>query len=423
MIRYLLILLLIVTASVAAEDFVVRKIEITGNYHTKDWVIRRELLFEAGDRIQAEDLDAARKRLLNLQIFNNVFVTQDDAGNVTVEISEQFHYVPTLGLTSTDGRTQDAFKSVDDFFNIMTATVGAADLNHQGNGGFVEASARFGATDGFTLYYSTRWLSRRLPVQFNLGMYTLLVSDKHASVQDTSRRLRDQRVFTTIGTRRGAKVQLGAELMFQRITRKNPLPAQRQEYEAYWASPFMILDRRDLEWYPSRGVYAKVLGSVVSGDIPFVRSQYTIAHYIPLNQQRRTPVIAMRFAGATSTSSTPDWAHYYFGFSDLLRGYSAVKSEAATFMLGDLELRIPFTPEVTYDVPLLGRWGHDIPFWLGLVIFGERAELQLNGSREELWAGGVGVDVRVPFVQIIEMSWGINRDGKSDIMFQTGLKF
>jgi hypothetical protein len=185
----------------------------------------------------------------------------------------------------------------------------------------------------------------------------------------------------------------------------------------------MIFDRRDLEWYPSRGVYVKVLGSVVSGDTPFVRSQYTIAHYIPLNHQLRTPVIAMRFSGATSTSGTPEWAHYYFGFTDLLRGYSSVKSEAATFMLGDLELRIPCTPEITYDIPLLGRWGHDIPFWLGLVFFGERAELQLDGSREELWAGGVGVDIRVPFVQIVEVSCGVNREGKPDIMFQTGVEF
>jgi outer membrane protein assembly factor BamA len=422
MTRYLLLLLLL-TIAASAEEIIVHNIKIVGNYHTKEWVIRRELQFRIGDRLSGEEMEAARKRLLNLQIFNNVFITQDEAGDVTVEVSEQFQYIPLLGLTSTDGRTQDAFTDFGSFFDIMTATVGVADLNHRGHGGTLSASVRFGATDGFAVNYATRWLSPHLPVRFTLGTHTLLVSDKHSSVQDTSRRLRDQSVYTVIGTRSGANAQVGVETMFQRIVRQDVQPRQQNEYNTYWISPFAVLDRRDLEWYPSRGVYAKILGSAITGDTPFVRSQYAVANYIPLNESKQTPVLAMRFAGATSTSSTPDWAHYFFGFSSLLRGYSSIKSEAATYLLGDLELRIPCVSEKTYNIGLLGHWGRNIPFWWGLVFFGERTELQLNGNREELWAGGIGVDVRVPFIQIAEVSWSLNRESESDIMIQTGVKF
>lgn len=425
----LLALLMLFTACFAQESdegvegFVIRDIEIIGNNHTKEWVIRRELHFEVGDRILFDDMEAARNRLLNLQIFNNVFIEGDDEGTVTVEVSEQFQYIPLAGLSATDGRTQDAFTDLNKFFDIMTATVGFADLNHRGHGGIASGSFRFGASTGFALTYSTRWLSPKLPIRFKTGLRTLLVSDKHASVLDTTRRLRDQQAFVLFGTREGAKKRLGAQLMFQRIVRKTPQPTERRQYRTFWVSPFAILDRRNLEWYPSTGFLAKVSGDAVTGDTPFVRSQYMIADYLPLVDKHRPPVVALRLAGATTTASTPDWAHYYFGFSSLLRGYSSIKSEASTYLLGDVELRIPVSRERLYNIPILKSYGHNIPFWWGLVFFGERAQLQLHGTRQETWAAGAGIHVRVPWVQIVELVWAYNNESDHDVVIQSGVLF
>ncbi|MBU1637073.1 BamA/TamA family outer membrane protein [bacterium] len=426
---FLLALLMLFTACFAqeaddgAEGFMIREIEIIGNHHTKEWVIRRELHFQVGDRILYDDLEAARNRLLNLQLFNNVFIEGDEEGTITVEVSEQFQYIPLVGLSATDGRTQDALTDLNKFFDIMTATAGFADLNYRGHGGTASGSFRFGASTGFALTYSTRWLSPRLPIRFKMGLRTLLVSDKHASVQDTSRRLRDQQVYVSFGSRGGAQTQIGAQLMFQRIVRKTPQLNERKQYRAYWLSPFAILDRRNLEWYPSSGFVSKVAFDAVSGDTPFVRSQYAVADYLPLSDRHRPALIALRLAGATATASTPDWAHYYFGFSSLLRGYSSVKSEASTYLLGDLELRIPVSREKLYNLPALGRYGRNIPFWWGLVFFGERAQLQLNGAREETWAAGAGLHIRVPWIQIVELVWAYNNDSEHDLVIQSGVLF
>jgi outer membrane protein assembly factor BamA len=429
MMLQLLILLLLCTPLFAqdgdatAEDFVIQDIQIIGNNHTKEWVIRRELNFKIGDRIFLDDMEVARNRLLNLQIFNNVFIEGDEEGIVTVEVSEQFQYIPIAGLSATDGRTQDAFTDFSKFFDIMTATVGFADLNHRGNGATASGSFAFGASTGFTLAYSSRWFSPHLPLRVKMGLHTLLVSDKHASVMDSTRRLRSQSAFVSFGTRAGARTQLGTELRFQRIVRKKPRQFERSEYNSYWISPFAILDHRDLEWYPSNGAFAKASFDAVSGDTPFVRSQYMISNYIPLSTKHRPALVAMRFAGATATASTPDWAHYYFGFTSLLRGYSSQKSEASTYLLGDLELRIPVSKERTYNIPILGQYGRNVPFWWGLVFFGERAQLQLSGLRQETWAAGAGIHVRVPWVQIVELVWAYNRDSEHDFIIQSGVLF
>ena len=92
-------------------------------------------------------------------------------------------------------------------------------------------------------------------------------------------------------------------------------------------------------------------------------------------------------------------------------------------MLGDLELRLPMSRERLYDIPLLGRYGHKIPFWWGLVFFGERAQLQLSGERQENWAAGAGLHIRVPWIQIVEIVWAYNRDSDHDFIIQSGVLF
>jgi hypothetical protein len=163
--------------------------------------------------------------------------------------------------------------------------------------------------------------------------------------------------------------------------------------------------------------------NLVAADTPFFRSQYFGSYYTQLRRRWISPIIALHFAGGSATSSAPDWAHYYFGFGDLLRGYSSVKSEATTYLLGDLEVRMPLSPEITYNVPLLGRYGRNIPFWLGGVLFCERAQQQLGGRREDTWAAGAGLHIRIPFVEIVEVAGAINDDSDFDLVFTSGVRF
>lgn len=69
------------------------QIEIIGNKHTRDYVIRRELGLQAGDRYDPQEFDAIRRRLMRLGYFRwvnppRLEMLRDGTGKLIVELQE-----------------------------------------------------------------------------------------------------------------------------------------------------------------------------------------------------------------------------------------------------------------------------------------------------------------------------------------------
>lgn len=401
----------------------VAEIVLVGNMVTKPWVIERELHFDVEDSISTEDLEAARLRLLSLGVFNNVRVDYDDEGAVTVQVSEQFRFIPVLGTDAVEGAFSDALKEPSRLMEIVVFTVGVADINHRGSGAMVGVLGEFGARSGLNVEYRTRWLSQRYPYAMSFGLRSLRVSDRHASVLGYSRRLRNDRAFFELATRSGAPTRVGLNLRYDHIKEDDLLPATGKNYDTGWINPFISLDRRNLEWYPTSGIFLRGDIEQAVGTVSFMRSRAVAACYIPLAAGARGPSIAARAYGGTAQNNTPAWARYYFGFVDKFRGYSSIQTEAANYLAAECELRFPITREITYDVPLAGRYGQDIPFWLGGALFIQRQQTQLDGLRDDGYAYGAALHIRFPYVQVFEISAAQNRSKDFDFVFSTGLRF
>lgn len=423
--KIVLLILLLCSSLVANAEtpFRVSKIVLSGNRVTKPWVIERELRFQVNDSISTADLEKAKLRLLSLAIFNNVRVENDANGVVTVHVSEQFRFIPILNADPVEGSLNDALKDPGSLMDIVVFTAGVADINHRGNAGMVGVLTEFGARTGLSVQYRTRWLARNKPVALLMGVYSLKISDRHASVNGLSRRLRNNGAYVDVATRRGAASRLGIQLRFDHVEERDTAPAAGYRHDVGWVSPYFILDRRDLEWYPTNGMFMRGDVDQAFGSVQFVRSRLSASTYLPFTKGLRSFVLAARAYGGTLQDATPPWARYYFGFSDKFRGYASTQIEAANFLAGELELRFPITREVTYDVPLVGRYGEDIPFWLGGALFFERAQTQLDGTRNDIYAYGAALHVRFPYVQVIEMSTAYNRENELDIVFETGVRF
>jgi outer membrane protein assembly factor BamA len=412
--------------SLFAQDeprFQVAEIVLIGNQVTKPWVIERELHFDVEDSVSASDLDAARLRLLSLELFNNVHVDYDEEGVVTVQVSEQFRFIPVTGASAVEGSFGDALKDPGRIMDIVVFTAGVADINHRGNGGMVGVLTEFGARTGFSVQYKTRWLSPRKPIALHFGLYSMRISDRHASVQNISRRLENRGAFFDVATRRGAPSRLGLVLRYDHI--QDPVDAfsPGARYDVAWISPYVILDRRNLEWYPTNGFFARGDIDFASGKSAFVRSRAALSIYRPLTRGKRPLLIAARGIGGTLQDNTPTWGRYFFGFYDKLRGYASVQTEAANYLAGEIEMRFPISPEYVFDVPFVGRYGDDIPFWVGGGLFFQRAQTQLAGLRDDVYAYGAALHFRFPYVQILEASVARNRDDDIDVVFETGIRF
>ncbi|MBI5060086.1 BamA/TamA family outer membrane protein [candidate division KSB1 bacterium] len=424
----LLVLLSLLVAGVAHGAITVRELKIDGLHRTREWVVLRELEFAVGDTVAEAQLVQARNRLNNLVIFNDVSIAADSAGRVRVSVTESWPYIPIVSVAFTEGRPADV-RGVQDFFERAAVMLGGLDLNFRGAASRIWLMTEFGTNTGVTGGYATRWLSPRLPIATELFFQSLKISDRHSAVLDSSRSLRDNRIGVSVATRQGARSRVGSELRYQHVIQDTDLPAEGKTDYTVWCSPFAVLDRRDLEWYPARGAYARALTNLVVGTADFVRTSAELRGYWaapgmwPLRDEHRPPVIALRATGGTATNSTPAWSHYYSGFNRGFRGYRTSKAEAANYLSGEAEFRFPLLRESTYSLPAFGSYGKRLPWGVSGLIAAEGFELQLDGTRVDGFAAAVGLLVRAPYVHVVEASWEINRDGETSLSLEAGIRF
>jgi hypothetical protein len=422
-IAVLLCVLIVFSYATAQTQHMVRRIEISGLQLTRRWVVERELHMAVGDSVTETALVAARKRLQNQMAFNDVQLHADSSGTLSVNVTEAWPLWPVASVDLAEGQLSDILTKPRDFFKNATIYLGAYDFNLTGSGEHLLAAAQFGAAEGAALRFHTRWLAPKWPLAVSAGAENLRMLDRHASVLDSTRHLRNVQFDVDVATREGAPSRIGMKVSYQAVRQEKQWPAEGRHLRTLRMYPYVILDRRDMEWYPTRGSWLSVGGDAAFGDASFIRSQYEACGYFPITSSARPPVFAIRGYAATSSRSTPSWAHYYYGFNQILRGNGDEQSESSDVLIGDAEVRCPLTRERTYNVPLLGRYGRRWPFGLYGMMFVERAELKYNGERAERWGWGGGFYVRVPYAEIVEFSASINQRGHFQLYAGTGVSF
>jgi outer membrane protein assembly factor BamA len=417
-------LLILAAAGWAAERAVIRSIEIDGNRLTQRWVIVKELGLRVGDSVTADDLEMGRLKVNNLIFINSARIALDSvSGKLTVHVAEAWPLWPIIGFSLSEGRLSDILTKPRAFFRHSTVLFGASHLNIYGSGGGAYGSAQFGAAQGFDMGYYTRWLAPHLPFAVTAHFQNLREQSRHASVRDSTRYIRDVQYSLDISRHQGAAVRPGLYTAFISLKGEQNRSATRRDSRTVWFTPYLILDHRNVEWYPTRGSYVEVRGDFVAGTPRFVRSYYDLRGYFPMTEDSRSPSLALRFSAATSTDATPDWAHFYWGFNRALRGYSNEKSESSSYMIGEMEVRVPIGQETTYDVPFIGRWGKEWPWGVSALVYAQRGELGLAGRRDERTSYGAGVYLRAPWVKIVQASLGFRRDGSKDFITGIGISF
>jgi outer membrane protein assembly factor BamA len=423
-----LALLLLVASAFAEQLIIVRRIDIDGLHRTRRWVVERELGFAVGDTITTADLQTARNRLENLSIFNSVYIYARAGGVIHVRVPELWPLWPVLSVSVYQGRYTDILTNPGDFFKRATISVGGTYINTFGTAAKTYAVFDAGAVQGVDLEYGTRWFSPHFPYAVQLGFQNLHETTNRVAVHDSVRYLVNIKYSADVATRAGAPSRIGLKVRYWQVHVETGQPngeflPELKRYRTVWLGPYVILDRRDLEWYPSRGAYSENHVELVTGNTQFIRSFYDLRGYFPLSQAERPTVAALRLSAATSTTSTPRWAHYFYPFGNSLRGYNDTAGEAANFIVADAELRVPIGPETTYTVPYIGHYGKDWPWGLAALLFAERGELRLSGQRDERTAFGGGLYIRVPYFEIFEASATVRATGRVEYNLSTGVAF
>ncbi|MFH1009642.1 MAG: BamA/TamA family outer membrane protein [bacterium] len=422
MIRISLYLALAALSSVSiAHATQVSRIQIEGRRWTRAWVIERELAFCVGDTLRMEALATTRNRLLNLAIFNRVDVSADSAGTVTIGLVEAWHLWPLVSLNLEETQLSELFESPRRFFEGTSLDLGAVDLNFLGRAANFWAFARMGTSRGGAINYRTRWFSPGLPLFVRAHFRNLRISNRHAAVLGLERSLDNTRAELQVGTREGRHARVGIKLRYESV-QEEPLWAgvAAPRDKVGHGGVFLVIDRRDLEWYPSKGSYVWLEGNYIGGDRHYFHSESDARAFWPLTKGMRPMVLALRLRGGTASSGMPAWGHWFFGFNTGFRGYRTEKSEADGYLSGAAELRFPLTRIVYVDLPFGDRFRR-LPFGLNGLVFLERTELRLGRQRSELLATGIGLACRVPYVQILEVDFSLSAEGKSEFGATIGM--
>ncbi len=398
-------------------------IRIEGRHWTRAWVIERELQISVGDTLRAEALEKTRKRLLNLGIFNDVRVVADSAGVVTIDVAEAWNLWPIIDVNMEETQLSELFENPREFFNGLSLDLGMTDLNLLGTGANAYAMGRIGVSRGATATYYTRWLSPRFPLMIYAHVRNLRMVNRHAALQGVDSELDNIRGDLWVGTRVGKPTRVGLMLRYDDLKEEpiwpgTPAPKDKTGDIGF----FLIIDRRDIEWYPSKGCFVLLETKYTVGDRHYFRTLADMRGFWPLTQKTRPLVFALRMRGGTASGNMPPWGKWYHGFDAGFRGYRTSESESDGFLTGAAELRFPLTKIIHIDLPLGNRFRR-LPFGLNGLFFIERTELRLGHRRTEFLAGGAGLACRVPNIQIIEIDLSYTIDGDSEISTTIGMTF
>ncbi len=154
----------------------VSSIEILGNKRTKDYIIRREMRFKAGDSIKASQLYAlleqSRNLVYNTQLFTEVQLLparQDSAISITIDVKEKWYLYPTPQFRLVDRNFNEWLNKFNGDLNRVIYGVKFAQYNFSGRRDQLRVYLLTGYARTISLSYSSPYSNRALTEGFAIG--------------------------------------------------------------------------------------------------------------------------------------------------------------------------------------------------------------------------------------------------------------
>lgn len=330
-------------------------IKISGNYVTKDFIIRRELTINEEDSVTEKIIDYNRERIFSLGLFTNVklFVYRSNEKNVLIiNVSESWYIYPLPFL-----RVQNS--------DLKKATYGVnlTYRNFRGRNETIRALIGFGYDPFYSLGYDNPALSYEdgLGLIFSLSYINSINKSKTAEsiigknftykmyVQNFSLSKRFDQfnlAFITLGFN-----------YIETATAKNNITASGERIDRFpFAGLSYYYDSRDLKQYSQNGLYVftKITHNGFSiNNISYNNFEIDFREYRKLfNELTGKWRINYR---STFGKMVPFYDYSYLGYYERVRGHYRDVREGKNYILTSFELSRPLVKElnISLKLPLL----------------------------------------------------------------------
>jgi outer membrane protein insertion porin family len=402
-------------------DKPIKDIIIIGNNHTKEKVIRRELLVKVGTVPTPEQLSESQRRLLNLYLFNRVELTlvpMDEIYNVLiVEVTERIYFypVPILEINEQD-------------WGKISYGLGLVHANFRGQNEKLWTGFWLGYRPGFSFNYYDSWVadSLHLATGFGTSRYifnhrTLGIEEHHWVNEISIGKWWSLYFLSELALNfENIKVnQAYAHLMHSGKSVENQVGIQLSFRH----------DTRDLYYYPSKGWFNRVV--LNQNGLFQVHDQYEQLTIDTRNYLSLGPLIlAWRYYQTYLFGEVPIYRLNYIGFNERIRGHFYTEREGRNVNIGSMEIRFPILPIVYYSYslpPIPAEYLKNLKLGLSGCLFIDSGIIW-NTAPQYSFSNfdtgfGFGLHIHLPYVEVLRLDYGFNRKFRGQFIVEIGVAY
>lgn len=423
------------------SSFSVKQINIQGNKKTKDFIILRELTFKAGDKVQNwnEQMEQSRKQLINLFLFNEILITKNDSGMVTIHVTERWYFWP-IPMVQLGDRNFNQWWLTKDPARLIYG-IQLRMFNLRGRNETMLVDFKTGYTQLFNISYKVPYFNKRNTwgVQLSFGIsanrevWYKTENDKVQFFRDNDLFLINRRNVELNFTHRkkffhyhqvygGYRYTGIKDTIYSNEVNSNFLyKAGRNFQEEYYIGYQFTYDRRDFKGYPTKGEYLKasIEGPYFieknTGVFP-VRIKVTAAKYMQIHKNLFAAI------GGTARLFEIDKLPYNrtqaLGYGkDFIRGYELNVIDGRHFLLGKSELKFRLINR-KYDFMKKVRNYEKLPLALFLTTYYDAGYVWNSDEAVKLtnkmpdsyqYGTGVGLNLVMFYDYCMRMEYSINK--------------
>ncbi len=407
----------------AASDTVsveIERIELIGNEKTRDYVILRELHFDAGDSLTLKEIFLAQKRILNTFLFNRVIfdlVGDMRTGYVLmITVTERWYFFPLPILYLNDRSwSKVSYGAKLLYYNFLGRNI------------LLNWTAAFGYDPQFKFAYRDLWFGGDLKLLTNFQVFKSSIKSKTLLYE----RAEDERVGIDwlIGKRFGYYFYLLFQFGYMEL--KHPqinLSDNNKDILPNFAVSVQY-DNRDLKEYPHRGINASVWWRRVKYKSPINYTRYgaDLRAYIPVTTYT---TLALRGSLNMSDGLIPLYEHTFLGYEERIRGQFHQKHEGENLIIGGIEYRFPIVTIRYFDMEELALPGFEeyyrnLKFGISAGLFYDYGAIwdqdETLSKRHYLYGFGAGLHFHLPYIEIFRLEIGFDKKFNHEYIAEIGI--
>jgi len=390
------------------EGSIIREIRIAGLRHTRETIVREQLLSEVGQRYQAERTVHDIERLDRLGVFSAIDIRPVPlVDGVALEV-QVIETLPFLAYPSMDSNEE----------NGLSAGGGLKWANFLGRAVTLSGKARFGNATTINLEIEGPWRTR-MPWWYRFEFDQHFRPNSFDDFQEHSSEL-DMRIGRQIGQRWMIGVRGGFTAIESDIEGVTLSPSNRDHSPGLGV--FVRHDTRDLYSNPHRGWWNEFeIGQhsgFLGGDGGYLRAELDIRRFQPLGRRHTLGFFSLTTLrrGEVGTD-IPTYLLLHIGGANTIRGWDLNARRGKNQSIHTLEYRFEILRPKSWSVA-------GLRFYTGihLAAFADAGTAWTHGdefNRNFIGGGGFGIRVVMPFLKLLRFDFGFG--GPGSLKFHFGI--